>query len=129
MPETSERTAALATLTAQSAKASDVARQLAFAGLAVVWAFRRSEFYDGQRSFIPGDLLLPATAFAAGLFFDLMQYSFGALRSLAVVLRRSSKLMIRPMHFLHGASFIAKVLLIALGYAGLVNTLFRHWLR
>ena len=49
-------------------KASDSARSLAFAGIAVVWVFR-----VGATS-IPPDFILPLLLFSASLGFDLLQY-------------------------------------------------------
>ena len=54
-----------------SGKASDVARQLAFAGIAFLWIFRVTT--DGG-PVIPRDLVLPAVLFALALAFDLLQY-------------------------------------------------------
>ena len=54
-----------------TAKASDVARQLAFAGIAIVWIFRQQA---GDKPVLPTELLLPAALFAVTLAFDLLQY-------------------------------------------------------
>lgn len=54
-----------------SAKASDVARQLAFAGIGLVWVFKTQE---GAKTGIPSGLLLPLALFALALAFDLLQY-------------------------------------------------------
>ena len=54
-----------------SGKASDVARQLAFAGIALVWIFR---IEDGAAPSIPQQLLLPTALLALTLAFDLLQY-------------------------------------------------------
>lgn len=56
----------------RSRKASDVARQLAFAGIAIVWVFRVS-----GTTFLPNDLLLPLALFALVLILDVLQYSWG----------------------------------------------------
>ncbi len=52
-------------------KASDVARQLAMAGLAIVWIFKIG---DGNKIKIPDDLLYPLGMFALALSLDLLQY-------------------------------------------------------
>lgn len=57
-----------------SGKASDVARQLAFAGIALVWIFR-VEVEGGLT--IPRGLFLPAVLLALTLGFDLLQYISG----------------------------------------------------
>jgi hypothetical protein len=59
-----------------SGKLSDVARQLAFAGIALIWLFK-VDSKPGQR--IPPDLLPPAALLAMGLFCDLLQYVFGTV--------------------------------------------------
>ena len=56
-----------------SGKASDVARQLAFAGIAFVWIFK---YQDSNIIRLPVELLIPATFFALTLAFDLLQYIF-----------------------------------------------------
>jgi hypothetical protein len=59
-----------------SSKASDVSRQLSFAGIALIWIFK----YDkGGQLVVPPGLVLPALLFAAALAFDLLHSAFGAL--------------------------------------------------
>jgi hypothetical protein len=57
-----------------SAKASDIARQLSFAGIALIWVFR-----DGapDPTSLPRVLLLPTTLLIAALACDLLQYIIG----------------------------------------------------
>ena len=55
--------------------ASTVARQLAFAGIAVVWMFRNDK---AEGSIIPADLLLPLFCYSLSLFFDIMQYAYSS---------------------------------------------------
>jgi hypothetical protein len=59
-----------------SGKASDVARQLAFAGIALIWIFHRE---SGNPVNIPQQLILPAALLICGLAFDLLQYVSGSL--------------------------------------------------
>jgi hypothetical protein len=59
-----------------SAKASDVARQLSFAGIALIWVFKTEKI--GPLA-IPGPLLWPAFLFIATLALDLFQSVFGSL--------------------------------------------------
>ncbi len=54
-----------------SGKASDAARQLAFAGIAVIWVFKSET--NGVVS-VPDELLLPGLLIVAALFVDLLQY-------------------------------------------------------
>lgn len=57
-------------------KASDVSRQLAYAGIAVVWIFKQTE--NGVSS-VPKEFLLPIFLFAASLAADLMQYVYAGI--------------------------------------------------
>jgi hypothetical protein len=59
-----------------SGKASDVARQLAFAGIALIWIFHPA---GPDPVALPHPLLLPAGCFVLGLGFDLLQYAMGSL--------------------------------------------------
>ncbi|MDP8217159.1 MAG: hypothetical protein P9M03_00325 [Candidatus Theseobacter exili] len=54
-----------------SGKASDVARQLAFAGIALVWIFKQEARGIPE---IPTNLILPSALLASALAFDLLQY-------------------------------------------------------
>lgn len=54
-----------------SGKASDVARQLAFAGIVLIWIFR-VEGPQAQR--LPEQLLLPSALLVLALGADLLQY-------------------------------------------------------
>src|SRR5688572_22594272 len=54
-----------------SGKASDVARQLAFAGIAVIWVLR---VQDESTIPLPAALLLPLLLLALSLAADLLQY-------------------------------------------------------
>jgi hypothetical protein len=53
-----------------SGKASDVARSLAFAGIAVIWVFKKGS--DTPR--LPRELLVPTTLLVFALACDLLQY-------------------------------------------------------
>ena len=59
-----------------SGKASDVARQLSFAGIALIWIFHPG---GGNPVALPHPLLLPTGCFVLGLGSDLLQYALGAL--------------------------------------------------
>ena len=54
-----------------SGKASDVARKLAFAGIALIWIFKIETQPTPK---IPPDLVLPTALLALTLAFDLLQY-------------------------------------------------------
>jgi hypothetical protein len=59
-----------------SATASARVRNLAFAGIAIVWVFKAGE---GVASAIPSPLIFPLILFAATLTLDLFQYLSGTL--------------------------------------------------
>lgn len=61
---------------ALSGKASDVSRQLSFAGIALIWIFKAEK---GGPLAVPDALLLPAALFAFALALDLAQYVYGSL--------------------------------------------------
>jgi hypothetical protein len=56
-----------------SGNASDISRQLAFAGIAIIWIFRSVE----NPTKIPEPLLLPFAFMVSCLFFDILQYLAG----------------------------------------------------
>lgn len=58
-----------------SAKASDSARALAFAGIAIVWVFRIA---NESAPKVPKDLLLPLLLFAVTLAADMLHYAIAA---------------------------------------------------
>lgn len=60
-----------------SAKASTASRQLAFAGLGVIWLFRVTE-QDGSQVIPPG-FILPALLIVLCLAFDLNQYAVAGI--------------------------------------------------
>ncbi|TCK16981.1 hypothetical protein DFR30_0201 [Thiogranum longum] len=59
-----------------SGKASDVARQASFAGIAIIWIFKSQE---GARFAIPEELIQPMVLFIAALAADLLHYIFGSI--------------------------------------------------
>lgn len=54
-----------------SDKSSEINRQLAFAGIAIIWVFRTD---SGGRQIVPDELFLPGLLLVLGLSFDLLQY-------------------------------------------------------
>lgn len=56
-----------------TAKASDVSRKLAFAGIALIWVFKEDHLNK-----VPSPLLFPALLFVVALALDLLQYAYGA---------------------------------------------------
>lgn len=55
-----------------SGKLSDVNRQLAFAGIGIIWIFKISE--DNNSTSIPNELFTPLLALIISLGIDLLQY-------------------------------------------------------
>ncbi|HYH81295.1 MAG TPA: hypothetical protein VEX86_15935 [Longimicrobium sp.] len=107
-----------------SGKASDVLRQLAVAGIGVIWVFKA----DAQGVMaIPAPLLLPALLLVAGLFLDLLQYVLAALvwGSFARIHERKGVHADDPVHAPPSLNWPAlvcyygKVLLILSAYAGI----------
>jgi hypothetical protein len=58
-----------------SGKASDLNRQLAFAGIALIWLFKRDV---GAQLTIPSELLYPAVFIVASLALDMLHYCIAA---------------------------------------------------
>jgi hypothetical protein len=61
----------------ESGKASDLVRQLAFAGIAVIWVFSGSSLVAG-RLHVPSDLIWPGILLVSALTLDFLQYATGA---------------------------------------------------
>lgn len=59
-----------------SGKASDIARQLALGGIAIIWVFQAT---DGASRTLPTELFLPLKLIVAALAADLLQYVIGGL--------------------------------------------------
>lgn len=59
----------------RTTKASDIVRQLAFAGIAIIWLFKSDV---GGVPLIPPELMSAGFLIVIGLFLDLMQYVMAA---------------------------------------------------
>jgi len=59
-----------------SGKASDIARQLSFAGIAIVWMFKPG---NELNILIPHNLLIPLFFFTLSLFADLVHYVYSTV--------------------------------------------------
>lgn len=57
-------------------KLSDINRQIAFAGIALIWIFRK---IDGSEISISNELILPSILFAFALGFDILQYIYQSI--------------------------------------------------
>lgn len=111
-------------------KASDVARQLAFAGIGVIWIFRISG--DSVVSTLPEALLPPTVCFVLALTLDLLQYATSAvtygLFSWRLELRVQRNEVVRDDHpawfnRVPIAFWVVKVLLVIVGYGFLLSYL------
>lgn len=69
-------------------KAGELSRQLAFAGIAIIWIFKTDE-HTGIK--IPGDLYTPLSLFCVGLLADLFQHLYGAV-AWGIVLKICNKI-------------------------------------
>jgi hypothetical protein len=108
---------------ALSAKAGDVARQLALAGIAVVWLFKVD---SGGVVTLPKVLVLPTFAFAISLAMDLMHYLVATVTwgSFALYQRKINKKadadeIVDPPGFFNWPAivfFTAKSLAVLVGY-------------
>lgn len=56
-------------------KVSDIVRQLALGGIAIIWLFHAK---NGETVVVPRTLLVPAALLVFGLAFDLLQYACGS---------------------------------------------------
>ena len=74
-----------------SAKASDIARNLAFAGIALVWIFKSDT--SGHKA-VPYFLVWPTILIVSGLIVDLAHYLFAATYWALFVRRKESELVI-----------------------------------
>jgi hypothetical protein len=117
-----------------SGKASELARQLAFAGIAVIWVFKRGA--EGQQG-IPAELVRPALFFWAALGFDFAQY-LAATFIWDRVYRYHEKKLKKisddpavgwPPYFTWPqlAFFFLKIAAVAVGYALLMSFLAMQW--
>lgn len=59
-----------------SGKASDLTRQLGFAGIALIWLFRKD--VGGQQT-IPKELILPGILIVGSLILDMLHYCVGSV--------------------------------------------------
>lgn len=57
-------------------KLSDINRQIAFAGIALIWVFKKGKELDFQ---IDDELILPAILIVSALAFDIFQYIYQSI--------------------------------------------------
>lgn len=119
-----------------SAKASELTRSLALAGIGIAWVFK-----NGQTLKIPGELLLPCALFVFVLMLDYFQYTLATLMWSARARLEERKLpninkdpvtvsfVVSPYFNWPGlACFWSKIATIFLAYSLLFAYVFRLWL-
>jgi hypothetical protein len=108
-----------------SAKASEITRQLGFAGIAIIWIFKTDQ---GGRQIVPGELLPPGLMLVVGLTLDLLQYVVSAIvwyffaksKEEAKVTEFKAP---RKINWPNGFFFISKIIAIIAAYIYLINYL------
>jgi hypothetical protein len=117
-------------------KASEVSRQLAFSGIAVVWIFKHGE---NVASTVPSPLIGPLLLFAASLALDLLHFVYGGIAW--SVFRRYHELHkpqgekdpdVHASRFINWPTwlfFILKIACTLVGYMIVVNFLYSIWVK
>ena len=113
-----------------SGKASELARQLSFAGIAVIWVFRREGLETTQ---IPNALILPGLFFCLALACDLLHYvagtvawgTFHRLREKKITKDAHDPVVTAPQYinWPQNVFFTAKLISVGVGYALLLRFL------
>ena len=117
-----------------TSKASEVARHLSFAGVAIVWIFRIG---GGLETTFPRALLVPLTLFALSLSFDLLHYTVASLIWGSFHRREEKKLeeisedpeLVAPAWYNRPAQtfFALKLGAVVFGYLFVVRFLLAEW--
>jgi hypothetical protein len=116
-----------------SGKVSDLSRQLSFAGIAVVWVFRRE---TPDLLVVPVPLVAPALCFCISLGFDLLHYVFATafwggfhrlkeqqLSKAHASHDKQAFLAPRWLNWPQNTCFVLKIIFVAFGYFLLVSFL------
>ncbi len=109
-------------------KTSEIVRQLALAGIAVIWLFRQS---IDDRQLIHPDLVLPLQLIVAGLACDLVQYAVSAgswgmyqrRKELQGVQDETEFKAPRQMNWVPLFPFVVKIVLVVWAYLELLSYL------
>jgi len=116
-----------------SGKASDIARHLAFAGIAIIWIFKATE-KDIPK--IPAELILPTILFSIALACDLLQYIIGTViwsifhRYHEAKAEEGTDPEITASTYLNYPNWIlfaVKIILVFWGYKEILTFLFKTW--
>jgi hypothetical protein len=118
---------------ARSTKASDVSRQLAFAGVAIAWLFSGATKLLSPHVQIPSGLLSAGLIFVIALAFDLLQYVgatlfwglYSRIKELQVMAKHVGEPFISPRWLNWPALwfFVLKLIALVVGYAVLADAL------
>lgn len=111
-------------------KLSDINRQIAFAGIAIIWIFKKM---DGNSISLDQDLILPAVYFVVSLAFDMIQYIYQSLTwSIFYTYHKrkgkSEDKKIKSPEYLNAPAwlfFAIKVILVILAYFKIFKYLFK----
>ena len=115
-----------------SGKASNVVRQLSFAGIAVIWIFKVQS--NGLLK-IPDKLLVPLGLFCISLAIDLLQYILGYIVWYAYYKYQENKVVSETQEIKHHAllpfplhlCMIAKVFIAVVAYYKLIVFIINSW--
>jgi hypothetical protein len=118
-----------------SAKSSDISRQLSFAGIAIIWIFRKA--LNGQPS-IPNEFHLPLLCFVTALTLDILQYVIATI-IWTIFHRYHEKNLMNPnddpdvtappfANWLNWGLFFGKITLVFIAYANLISYLKNLWI-
>ena len=112
-------------------KLSDINRQIAFAGIALIWIFKKT---NGTQITICDELELPAILLAVGLGFDILQYIYQSI-TWAIFYRYHEKKNSNPdldilaspvLNYPSWTFFILKVLSVIVSYVFIVKYLIEN---
>lgn len=119
-----------------SGKASDIARQLGFAGIVIIWIFKTG---DSSMPQLPKELLPPLSFFVIGLALDLLHYVISTVIWGRFQRREEKKLtdisedpeISAPAYYNWPSNtlFWVKLLSIACGYVLLITFFWSLWMR
>jgi len=115
-------------------KLSDINRQIAFAGIALIWIFKKS---NGIEITICAELVFPSILLASALAFDILQYIYQSA-AWAIFFRYHEKRSIDEnqdilapsfMNYFSWFCFIMKVLLVIISYIYIIRYLLENLIK
>jgi hypothetical protein len=108
-----------------SGKLSDICRQLAFAGIGLIWLFKKD---NPTGLSIPRELFVPGALVVGALIFDILQYAFGSILWRSFYKRKEKEKVGEDVEIDHGdgweipiwIAFCLKTICIAVAYGYLL---------